>query len=303
MSAKKGAIREALDWGTLAPLRLRARLAAEGVYAGMHRSARRGAGVEFGGYREYTLGDDLRWLDRRSLLLHEKLVVRQFEMETDRALVLVVDASASMAYRGDRAPGAKLAWAALVAAALARVAVASGDPVALTFIGGDASARAVPRGGGREQFERILGALESVDGGGDAHVDPGMLDRSLDAVVRSAGRGSIVVLLSDLLDLPELAESRVAAVAARGRALVVVQTLDPDEADLPFDGAVRLEAIEGDFVVETDAAVAREQYLEALAQLQTRWERALTSRGARMVRAVTSDDPVEAVRGVVESAR
>ena len=37
-----------------------------------------------------------------------------------------------------------------------------------------------------------------------------MLDRSLDAVVRSAGRGSIVVLLSDLLDLPELAASRVA---------------------------------------------------------------------------------------------
>jgi uncharacterized protein (DUF58 family) len=303
MSAKKAAMREALDWGTLAPLRLRARLAAEGVYAGMHRSARRGAGVEFGGYREYTLGDDLRWLDRRSLLLHEKLVVRQFEMETDRALVLVVDASASMAYRGSRAPGAKLAWASLVAAALARIAVASGDPVALTFIGGDDSARAVPRGGGREQFERILGALESVDGSGNAHVDPAVLDRTLEAVVRSAGRGSIVVVLSDLLDLPVGAPRRVSAIAARGRALVVVQTLDPDEADLPFDGPMRLKAMEGDFVVETDAALSRAEYLEALERLQGEWERTLTSRGARLVRAVTSDDPVVAVRGVVQAAR
>jgi uncharacterized protein (DUF58 family) len=303
MSAKKAAMREALDWGTLAPLRLRARLAAEGVYAGMHRSARRGAGVEFGGYREYTLGDDLRWLDRRSLLLHEKLVVRQFEMETDRALVLVVDASASMAYRGSRAPGAKLAWASLVAAALARIAVASGDPVALTFIGGDAAARPVPRGGGREQFERILGALESVDGSGDAHVDPSVLDRTLDAVVRSAGRGSIVVFLSDLLDLPAGAANRVSAIAARGRALVVVQTLDPDEADLPFDGPVRLKAMEGEFVVETDAAVARADYLGALEGVRREWERTLTSRGARLVKAVTSDDPVLAVRGVVQAAR
>src|ERR1700692_3667798 len=99
-------VRSALDWGELAPLRLRSRQVAEGVYAGMHRSARRGAGVEFGGYREYVPGDDLRWLDRRSLLRHERLIVRQFETETDRALCLVVDASASMSFRGKGAPGA-----------------------------------------------------------------------------------------------------------------------------------------------------------------------------------------------------
>src|SRR5512140_3469802 len=127
------AIRRTLDWGGLAPLRLRSRLVAEGVYAGGHRSARRGAGVEFGGYREYTPGDDLRWLDRRSLMRHDRLLVREFETETDRALRLVVDASASMAYRGSRAPGAKLAWAALVAAALSRIALASGDPVGMAF--------------------------------------------------------------------------------------------------------------------------------------------------------------------------
>ena len=121
-------LRQALDWGTLAPLRLRARLVAEGVYAGAHRSARRGAGVEFGGHRAYTPGDDLRWLDRRSLLLHDRLLVRQFETETDRALRLVVDATASMGYRGSRAPGAKLAWAAVVAAALAKLAVVERRP-------------------------------------------------------------------------------------------------------------------------------------------------------------------------------
>src|SRR5215472_2955382 len=96
-------MQRSLDWGSLAPLRLRSRLVAEGVYAGAHRSARRGAGVEFGGHRAYLPGDDLRWLDRRSLLLHDRLLVRQFEMETDRALRLVVDATASMGYRG---PGA-----------------------------------------------------------------------------------------------------------------------------------------------------------------------------------------------------
>src|ERR1700689_2797501 len=137
------AFRSALDWGSLAPLRLRARLVAEGVFARAHPSARRGAGVEFGGHRAYSPGDDLRWLDRRSLLRHERLLVRQFETETDRALRLVVDATGSMGYRGSLAPGAKLAFAAVVAAALARIAIANGDPVGLTFIGGGERVRGV----------------------------------------------------------------------------------------------------------------------------------------------------------------
>jgi uncharacterized protein (DUF58 family) len=276
---------------------------AEGVYAGGHRSARRGAGVEFGGHRAYTPGDDLRWLDRRSLLRHERLLIRQFETETDRALRLVVDATASMGYRGARAPAAKLAWCALVAAALARIAVANGDPVGLTFIGGSSKTRNLPVSGGREAFERIVASLETLDAGGDAKVDVAMLDNGLGGIARSARRGSIVVVLSDLLDLPDVSAERIAAVAARGRIVVVVQTLDPDEATLPFEGTVRLRSLEGNVVVETDIETTRDEYLAALKALTDRWENALVARGARLVRAQTSDDPVKVVRDVIEAAR
>lgn len=295
-------LRESLDWGSLAPLRLRSRQVAEGVYAGSHRSARRGAGVEFGGHRAYTPGDDLRWLDRRSLLRHERLLVRQFETETDRALRLVIDGTASMGYRGEKAPGAKLAFASLVAAALARIALGRGDPVGLTFLGGGSSARSLPVASGREAFERLLALLESAEAGGDALKDAQMLDRALGGIARSARRGSIVVVLSDLLDLPKEAPDRVAAVAARGRVVVVVQTLDPDEATLPFDGTMRLRSLEGDVVVETDAEAARDRYLAALAELTSTWETALVARGARFVRAQTDDDPVRVVRKVIEAA-
>src|SRR5690242_5453469 len=102
------------DWSKLPTLRLRARSVADGVYAGMHRSPRRGAGVEFGGHREYVLGDDLRFVDRHALMRHGRLLIRQFETETDRTLCLVVDASASMAYSSERAPVSKLSYASLV---------------------------------------------------------------------------------------------------------------------------------------------------------------------------------------------
>jgi uncharacterized protein (DUF58 family) len=297
------ALRRQLDWGSLAPLRIRSRLVAEGVYAGAHRSARRGAGVEFGGHRAYTPGDDLRWLDRRSLLLHDRLLVRQFETETDRALRLVVDATTSMGYRGASAPGAKLAFCALVSAALARVAVGSGDPVGLSYLGGGPTTRSLPVSGGREAFERILGSLEAAEAGSDAIADPTVLDRALGAIARAARRGSVVVVLSDLLDLPDVAADRVSAIAARGRVLVVVQVLDPDEASFPFEGTVRLRSLEGGVVVETDVEATRTRYLAALAALQEQWDRTLAARGARFVRALTTDDPVRLVREIVQAAR
>lgn len=297
------AIRRAIDWGELAPLHIRARQVADGVYAGAHRSNRRGAGVEFGGYREYVPGDDLRWLDRRSLLRHDRLVVRQFETETDRVLCLLVDASASMGYRGKGAPGAKIAFAAVIAAALARVALTGGDPVSLTFLGGGERAPHVPRSAGRDQFERVVAALESVEVGGDARVDGSMVDRALQGLARATRRGAIVVFLSDLIDLPDDSAERIAAIASTGRVLAVTQTLDPAEVEFPFTGTVRLRALEGGAVVETDAETTRERYLAALAALTGSWQEATVRRGGRFTRATTTDDPVRVVRTILEAVR
>src|SRR5262245_2467877 len=181
-----------IDWGSLAPFRLRARAVAEGVYAGAHRSLRRGPGVEFGGHREYVPGDDLRWLDRRALLRHDKLIVREFETETDRGLRLVLDASASMGYKSAEAPAAKFAFGALVAAALARVALASGDPVGLDWLGGGAT-RPLPPAAGREAFERIVGALESTSTAGDMRRDGSSLEAAFGSIARKARRGAVIV--------------------------------------------------------------------------------------------------------------
>jgi uncharacterized protein (DUF58 family) len=235
-------------------------------------------------------------------LRHDRLTVRQFETETERTLCLLVDASASMAYRSDSAPAAKLAFAALVAAALARIAIASGDPVSLTFLGGTRTTR-VPRGGGVEQFERVVASLEAAEPGGDAHADATLIDRALQALTRSARRGAIVVVLSDLLDASPAAQGRIAALASAGYVVAVVQTLDPAEVEFPFTGTVRLRSLEGGAVVETDADTTRERYLAAMAALTTEWREAVARRGGRFLGATTADDPVRTVAAIVDSVR
>lgn len=288
----------AIDWGSLAPLRLRARSISEGVWAGAHRSVRKGPGVEFGGNRPYVPGDDLRWLDRRALLRHDRLMVREFETDTDRGLRVIVDATASMAYRSREAPGAKLAYAALVAAALARVSLASGDPVGLSFLGGDAP-DPLAAVAGSEAFERIVGALESARAWGDLSADVGPLRRVFDAVARRSRRGTIIVLLSDLIDLPEAALDHFAALCSAGRVLFAVQVLDPEEATFPFSGTMRLRALEGDTVVETDAAATRAEYLRRLDGIAQAWSDRLTGRGGHFLKTLTTRDAAAVVRDVV----
>ncbi|WP_437647961.1 DUF58 domain-containing protein [Sorangium sp. So ce362] len=294
-----------IDWGGLAPLRLKSRAVAEGVYAGMHRSIRKGAGVEFGGQRPYVPGDDLRFFDRRALLRHDRLMVREFETETDRALWLCVDATASMSYRGQRAPGAKLAYAALIAAAMARVALATGDPVGLAWLGG-AGTHGLPAMAGREAFERIVGALEATSAAQDWSGDAGAIERALAPVAKKARRGAVVLLISDLLDLAhesgtDRALSAFTPLSTGGRTLIALQVLDPSEAELDFEGNVRLRALEGDAVVEADAGAVRAQYKARLAALTEGWSRALASRGGRLLRATSADPSTDVVRSLVQA--
>jgi uncharacterized protein (DUF58 family) len=225
-------------------------------------------------------------------------MVREFETETDRALWLCLDATASMSFRGEGAPGAKIAFAGLVAAALARIAVASGDPVGLAWVGG-VGVHGLPPMAGREAFDRVVGCIESAAAAGDGSAGEHAFDRALAPVGRRARRGSVIVLFSDLLDLPPRSLGSFAALGTGGRALVVVRVLDPSEKDLAFRGTVRLRALEGEAVVEADADLVRPAYLQRLAAIAASWSHELKARGGRLVDATTADAPTEVVRAIL----
>lgn len=300
-----------IDWAALGRLRISARRIAEGAWVGLHPSHRRGAGLEFAGHRSYVPGDDLRWLDQRALLRHERLLIKQFETETERTLRLVVDASASMGFRSDPRHLRKLDMAALLAAALIRIAVRSGDRSGLDFIGGVA-ASPLPVSGGMPAFERALIELTRLEPGGsvggssvagrNVGVSRSELERALGAVTQRAPRGTLFVVLSDLFELGDAAPEVFGALGTAGRQAILVQILDPLEAAFELEGPVRLRASEGTLEVETNASMARAGYLEALAALQTRFREAVRVHGGELVVCRTDDDAVDVVRKVLRAA-
>ena len=289
----------ALDWADLSQLHVVARQVAEGLYAGGHRSRQRGSGIEFGGHRNYLPGDDLRFIDHRALLRHGKLLIRQFEMDTDRSVHFMVDRSASMAFASTPL-GTKYAYSALQVAALSRVANHSGDPISLSWLGASTTPGFRPSQG-KEAFERMLASLAETAPGGDYFEDSEDWNRSLAAVRRWSRPGSIILLISDLFDLPTHAVDNLASLSASGRQVVVAQILDPAERDFQFDGAVKLRSSEGNIRIETDSLTAREAYLEALRSLAQRWSERLLASGGNFVRATTTDDPMATVLAILSA--
>ncbi|MHC4403560.1 MAG: DUF58 domain-containing protein, partial [Planctomycetota bacterium] len=79
-------------------LDLRARQVVEGFLAGMHRSPYFGQSVEFLQHREYTRGDDPRFVDWKVWARQDRLYVKQFEEDTNLRATLLVDVSGSMQY-------------------------------------------------------------------------------------------------------------------------------------------------------------------------------------------------------------
>src|SRR6266851_7856116 len=64
---------------------------------GEHWSRRRGEGFTFADYKEYTIGDDVRFIDWSKSAQSGRWYVKQFETEVNRPTHIILDQSGSMA--------------------------------------------------------------------------------------------------------------------------------------------------------------------------------------------------------------
>lgn len=184
--------------------------------------------MEFAEHRDYSPGDDLRHLDWAAFARSERLVVKEFESELERTVMVVVDFSASMSE-----PKRRLALSC--AAAFSWVGLLGQDRLGLATLGREA--RYHPPVRGRGQWGRLMDWLGSSHPGGRAD-----LPASLKSLVQRLPRSSLVLVLSDWLE--EEASSALAFAHHRKHQLALLQILDEPDRSPPWLGPLRLEDIE-----------------------------------------------------------
>ena len=83
----------------LKSMELRAKTIVEGFWKGIHRSPHHGFSVEFTEYRQYSQGDDPRYVDWRVYARSDRFYIKKFQDETNLRCHILIDHSRSMAYR------------------------------------------------------------------------------------------------------------------------------------------------------------------------------------------------------------
>jgi len=237
-------------------LELRARHVVEGFLAGMHRSPYFGRSIEFRQHRQYTWGDDPRYVDWKVWAKQDRLYVKQFEEDTNLRATLLVDVSESMRYGSG--PLNKYEYAATIAASLGYLILRQHDAVGCVAFD-DRPRTVVPQRTRRNHLESIVQALDVSKP--ENKTD---LYQILRSVAETYPRRGLMVLVSDLLVDREGLFRGLKLLRSRGHDVLVLHVMDDDELDFPFNGPTRFEGLEMPLHLNCNPRALREGYLAAL---------------------------------------
>lgn len=237
---------------TLRNLELRARTVVEGFWTGLHRSPYHGFSAEFTEYRQYSPGDDPRYLDWKVYARSDRSFIKKYEDETNLRCHLLFDRSRSMNYGSTGY--SKGQYAATLAATLAHFLHAQGDAVGLVAFD-DQVREYLPARHRPGHLRHLMLALEKPAAGRATHLIEPL--RRFAALVRKRG---LVIYISDFLAPLERLETALATLTASGQEVTVFQVLDPRELTLDLGEAALFEDMETGQRVYLDPATSRSGY-------------------------------------------
>jgi uncharacterized protein (DUF58 family) len=267
-------------------LELRAKIVVEGFWNGLHRSPRHGSSVEFTEYRQYTSGDDPRYLDWKFFARSDRYYVKRYEDETTVGCRFLFDASRSMEYGSQGYT--KADYAATLTATLAYFLDGQRDAVGLVSFA-DRVLEQIPARRRRGHLQHLLRALDRRPEGTATQ-----LRAPLERVARQVGARGVPVLISDLLAPLDDLEAQLGYLRTRGHDVIVLQILDPVEVTFDFEQPALFQDVESGRDLHIDPAVVRADYLARIGAHFTTIETACAKLGIDY-RRWTIDMPLEEV--------
>ncbi len=249
-------------------LELLARTVVDGFINGLHHSPYFGLSVDFAEHRPYLPGDDIRRVDWRVFGRTDRFYVKEFEADTNANFVVLFDVSGSMGYGSDGVVS-KLDYGRYLAACLTYFSRLQRDRVGIVTFA-DRIVDFVPASA--KHLDIVLHTIDRI-----RPSVAGALEAPLLRVTEAIRRRSILVLISDLYEDPDLVLRAVSRLRARGHDVIVFHLLDPAEVSFPFEDAASFEDLDTGERMPIVPETLREEYrgqmaahLTALADRMTR---------------------------------
>lgn len=184
-----------------------------------------GSGIELESFRDYSEGDDLRFLDWNAMARLDTLFTKSYRVERETEVSILIDASASM---GLPVKDDKFGLARVLGAALAYVALGENDPVRLISFGG-------PRGQlayrttefyrRRESYASFRPMLTEIKSAGSTE-----MANAVEHFLNQRRPPGVAIILSDFLVSSSLYKAAFSHLLAARYEIKVIQVLGSREA-------------------------------------------------------------------------
>ncbi|HEX4900337.1 MAG TPA: DUF58 domain-containing protein [Pyrinomonadaceae bacterium] len=205
-------------------------LGARSLVAAHRKTSWRGEGREFESLRDYVRGDELRHISWSATARRGKLTTRQYQIERDQTILIVLDAGRLMTARIDQET--KLDSAVHAALALMSAAARAGDNAGLMVFGRRIKSY-LPPSRGHDHLDAALEALHAIE---PEMIEPSY-SRAFEFVAANSKRRSLVVLLTDLVDEEGSKELLTSLKLLRPRHLPLVVTIADRDLKAVVSGA------------------------------------------------------------------
>lgn len=232
-------------------LELLARTVVDGFISGLHRSPYLGFSVDFAEHRPYTPGDDVRRIDWRVFGRTDRLFVKEFEADTNANLSVLFDVSGSMHYGSG--PITKAEYGKYLAACLTYFSRQQRDRVGIVTFDDDII-EYVPASA--KHMEVVLHVIDRIQ----PREREGRFAQPLDKISQMLTRRSLLVVISDLYEDPDVIIRALARLHHKGNDVIVFHLLDPAEVDFPFEEAAQFQDLESGERIPVVPEKLRDEY-------------------------------------------
>jgi len=237
----------------ISTIELVAKTVVDGFVAGLHRSPFFGFSQEFAEYRPYVPGDDPRFVDWNVFARTERTYLKRYLGETNTALVLVFDASASMGF-GTKSGVTKMEYARFLTASLAYMALHQHDAVSL-IIFDEKVRRYLPPSTRPGQLHAILHSIEQAQPATKTDID-----QPFEHFRQFHTKRSLVAVVSDFYFSPDRLLKAVRPLCYHGNDVILFHLLDPAELNPQLGDSTLLEDMETGERMEVAPEYARTEY-------------------------------------------
>jgi uncharacterized protein (DUF58 family) len=269
-------------------LEIKSKKLASDLFTGEYHSAFKGKGMSFKEVREYSAGDDIRFIDWNVSARFGHPFSKVFEEERELTVMLLVDISASSQFGTVHATKRDLITE--LGAVLSFSAVNNGDKIGVIFYSDRVEAYLPPKKG-RQQALYIVRELLSKEPKGRG-TD---LNVALRYFTNSTKQKSIAFVLSDFIDANYEDSLRI---AAKKHDVIGIKVYDRMDMKLPEAGLMQvMDAESGQMKwIDSSNAFVRESYQQEFFRITEYSTQTFKKAGSDLLHLQTGDDYVKVLQ-------